>query len=128
MAAWAEMMMPLRLDRARVPEAKYRWFERVQREASADAVLDLADLLIGTDLTGELGLIRTPTLLLAPAQSPFVPLPVMEEMHARIPGSELQVFTDARHGPALFTRSGLRRRAPGVPGASFTGAINCEFL
>ena len=98
MAAWAEMMTPLRLDRASVSEAKYRWFERVQAAASADAVLDLADLLIGSDVTPELGTIRAPALLLAPARSPFVPLAVMEDMHARIPGSELQVFADARHG------------------------------
>ncbi len=37
-------------------------------------------------------------VLLAPAQSPFVPLAVMEEIHAAIPGSKLQVFADARHG------------------------------
>ena len=98
MAAWGEMMTPLRLDRAHVPEAKYRWFERVQSEAPADSVLDLADLLIGTDLASELGAIRAPALLLAPDQSPFVPLAVMEDMHARIPGSELQVFPGARHG------------------------------
>ena len=58
----------------------------------------MADLLIGSDLTEELGEIRTPTLLLAPAQSPFVPLAVMQEMHAGIAGSELLVFADARHG------------------------------
>jgi pimeloyl-ACP methyl ester carboxylesterase len=98
MAAWAEMMTPLRLDRDRVPEAKYRWFQRVQAAASADSVLDLADLLIGADLTEELGAIRAPALLLAPALSAFVPLAVMEEMHARIPGSELQIFAGARHG------------------------------
>jgi pimeloyl-ACP methyl ester carboxylesterase len=98
MAAWAAMMTPLRLDRARVPDAKWQWFERVQAAADADAVLDLADLLIGSDLAPELDAIRAPALLLAPAQSPFVPLPVMEDMHARINGSELQVFGDARHG------------------------------
>lgn len=98
MAAWGEMMTPLRLDRARVSEAQWRWFERAQAEVSPDSVLDLADLLIGADLTPELGGIRVPTLLLAPAQSPFVPLPVMEAIHAAIPGSELAVFADARHG------------------------------
>jgi pimeloyl-ACP methyl ester carboxylesterase len=98
MAAWAEMMTPLRLDPERVPEAKFRWFKRVQAAASPDAVLDLTDLLIGTDLTAALGAIRVPALLLAPAQSPFVPLAVMEDMHARIPGSELQIVADARHG------------------------------
>ena len=98
MAAWGEMMTPLRLDRAHVTEAKWRWFERAQAEASADSVLNLADLLIGTDLTPELGAIRAPALLLAPDQSPFVPLAVMEDMRARLPGSELQVFAGARHG------------------------------
>lgn len=120
MAAWAEMMTPLRLDRARVAEGQWRWFERTQAEASADSVLDLADLLIGTDLTPELGRIRVPTLLLAPTQSPFVPLAVMEEIHAAIPGSEMAVFTDARHGlpcsdgPACgrALRAFLDRRAP----------------
>ena len=98
MKRWGEMMAPLRLDPERVSEAKYRWFERVQAESDADAVLDLADLLIGTDLSTSLDAIRTPALLLAPAQSPFVPLTVMQDMHARMPGSELVVFDDARHG------------------------------
>jgi pimeloyl-ACP methyl ester carboxylesterase len=61
-------------------------------------VLDLADVLIGTDLSSDLGRIPVPTLLLAPGRSPFVPLAVMEAMHAGIAGSELQVFPDARHG------------------------------
>jgi pimeloyl-ACP methyl ester carboxylesterase len=98
MAAWAEMMTPLRLDRAQVPEAKWRWFERVQADSSADSILDLADLLIGSDLAPELGAIRAPALLLAPDRSPFVPLAVMEDMRARIAGAELQVFAGARHG------------------------------
>ena len=98
MGAWAEMMMPLRLDRERVSEGQWRWFERAQADASPHVVLELADLLIGADLSPLLPAITVPTLLLAPAQSPFVPLPVMEQIHAAIPGSELQVFTDARHG------------------------------
>ncbi len=98
MTRWAEMMTPLRVDRARVSDAQYRWFEQAQARCSADAVLDLADVLIGTDLSPELGRIPVPTLLLAPGRSPFVPLPVMEEMHAGIAGSELVVFPDARHG------------------------------
>jgi pimeloyl-ACP methyl ester carboxylesterase len=98
MVAWAAMMTPLRLDRERVSHAQWRWFERTQAEASPDSVLALADVLMDTDLTPELGRIRVPTLLLAPGQSPFVPLAVMEEMHAAIPGSELTVFADARHG------------------------------
>lgn len=120
MTAWAEMMTPLRLDRERVSEGQWRWFERTQAEASPDSVLGLADLLMGTDLTLQLAGIRVPTLLLAPAQSPFVPLAVMEEIHAAIPGSELVVFADARHGlPCSHgaacgraLRAFLDRRAP----------------
>ena len=98
MARWAEMITPLRLDRDRVPEAQYRWFEATQAQASPDSVLDLADVLIGSDLTAELGRVRAPTLLLAPGRSPFVPLGVMEAMHAGIAGSELVIFPEARHG------------------------------
>jgi pimeloyl-ACP methyl ester carboxylesterase len=97
MKAWAEMLTPMRLDR-NASEAKARWFDHVQAETSADAVCDVADLLIGSDISAELAAIRTPTLLLAPAQSPFVPLGVMQDIHARIAGSELVVFDDARHG------------------------------
>lgn len=45
---------------------------------------DLADVLSGRDLSPGLGRIPVPTLLLAPGRSPFVPLAVMEEMHAGI--------------------------------------------
>jgi pimeloyl-ACP methyl ester carboxylesterase len=98
MGKWGEMMTPLRLDRDRVSAAQYRWFEEAQARCSADSVVDLADVLIGTDLSSELGRIPVPTLLLAPGRSPFVPLAVMEAMHAGIAGSELQVFPEARHG------------------------------
>lgn len=53
---------------------------------------------MGRGGAAELGRIPVPTLLLAPGRSPFVPLLVMEEMHAGIAGSELVVFPDARHG------------------------------
>jgi pimeloyl-ACP methyl ester carboxylesterase len=98
MGKWGEMMTPLRLDRQRVSEAQFRWFEQAQARCSADSVLDLADVLIGTDLSPELGRIRVPTLLLVPGRSPFVPAAVMEEMHADIAGSELVLFPDALHG------------------------------
>jgi pimeloyl-ACP methyl ester carboxylesterase len=122
MVAWAETMTPLRLDRAQAGEARWRWFEAVQAQAAASTVLDLADLLLGTDLTAALDAIRIPVLLLAPGQSPFVPLAVMEEMHRRIAGSELRVFADARHGlPCSHGRAGARvlrdflaRRTPGL--------------
>ena len=92
--------------------AKYRWFERAQARCSADSVLDLADVLIGSDLSPELGRIPVPTLLLAPGRSPFVPLAVMEEMHAGIAGSELPDLPGRASRPAVLAR---RRVRPGTP-------------
>ena len=97
MEAWSAMMMPHRLDPDRVPAGLYRWFQREQAKSSADSVLDLADLLIGTDLTPALGAITVPTLLLAPDGSPFVPLEIGLEIHAGIPRSEIQIFRGVRH-------------------------------
>jgi pimeloyl-ACP methyl ester carboxylesterase len=94
----------------------------VARAAGGGPFHFVGESLGGTDLTPDLGRIGVPTLLLAPARSPFVPLPVMEAIHAAIPGSELQVFGDARHGlpcshgPACgrALRAFLDRRAPSV--------------
>ena len=60
------MMMPHRLHEGHVCEAAYRWFEQEQARASARVTLDLADLLMATDLTPALPSIAIPTLLLAP--------------------------------------------------------------
>lgn len=98
MESWSQMMMSLRFPEGTVPEAIYQWFHQEQAAASAASTLDLADLLIGTDLTTSLPSIGVPTLLLAPDASPFVPLEVSLEMCRQIPQCEIQVFAGARHG------------------------------
>jgi pimeloyl-ACP methyl ester carboxylesterase len=100
MTAWSHMMMPHRFDPARVPDAMYRWFDHEQAKSSADSVLDLADLLIGTDLTHDLPRITVPTLLLAPGASPFVPLETAQEIQSRVPRSEIRIFPGVRHAIA----------------------------
>jgi pimeloyl-ACP methyl ester carboxylesterase len=120
MAAWSAMMMPLRMDPGQVSGGLYDWFEREQAKSSADSVLDLADLLIGTDLTAELPRIAVPTLLLSPDSSPFVPLDLSLEIHARIPRSELRIYPGVRHAIvashgrelSLALREFLERRSP----------------
>lgn len=97
MEAWSHMMMSLRFHDD-VPAAVAKWFHREQAAASADSTLDLADLLLGTDLTPMLPRIATPTLILAPNASPFISVEMFLAMHRHIPHSELQVFADARHG------------------------------
>ncbi len=97
MEAWSDQMMGLRFTEGAVPRSVYRWFDRVQGASSADSVLDLADLLIGTDLSSALLEIRAPTLLLAPDGSPFVPVAIPLEIRERIPNCELKILPGAGH-------------------------------
>jgi 3-oxoadipate enol-lactonase len=99
MAGWSRMMMELRMAPG-VPAAMRDWFDREQAQCSADAILDLADVLVATDLTDRLGEIAAPTLVLHPDSSPFIPLPMALELHARIPRSEIRIFPGARHALA----------------------------
>jgi pimeloyl-ACP methyl ester carboxylesterase len=99
MAAWSRMMMDLRM----APDAPARsreWFDREQAQCSADAILDLADVLVATDLTERLGGITAPTLVLHPDASPFIPLAMALALHAGIPRSEMRIFPGARHALA----------------------------
>src|SRR5262249_4566985 len=89
---WARQMMQWRFHRDALPLEIYSWYLAVHETCSLDASFALADLLLATDLTGRLGEIRMPTLLLSPDASPFIPAQAMAAMHALIVGSELQVF------------------------------------
>lgn len=101
MAGWSRRMMPHRFHDGAIPQAAYDWFETQQAGGSPDAVLDLADMLVGADLSPLLPDIDLPVLLLHPDASPFVPVAVSAEAHALLPSSEMQVIAGARHGLAL---------------------------
>lgn len=101
MAAWSAVMMEHRFAPGAIDAARHAWFEREQAKCSPDVTLDLADMLIGADLTSRLPSIRVPMLILAPGASPFVPLPVAREIHQLVPGSEIQVFAGVQHGLAF---------------------------
>jgi len=57
--------------------------------------------LLTCDLTKQLRNIRVPTLLLSPDDSPFIPARIMANMREEIPGAELEVFANSRHGLPL---------------------------
>ena len=101
MAAWSAMMMERRFAPGILDPDRHAWFELEQAKCSADVTLDLADMLIGADLTTRLASITVPTLILAPDSSPFVPLDVAREIHRLVLDSELQVFAGVRHGFVL---------------------------
>jgi 3-oxoadipate enol-lactonase len=101
LAAWSKGMMAKRFHDGAVEPAAHAWFEREQAAGDPQAVLDVAQLLVDTDLSEALPKIRVPVLLLAPDGSPFVGPHITTEMHQMIPGAELQIFAHARHGLAL---------------------------
>ena len=62
----------------------------------------------GTQSGGRFGLpgLKPPLLLLHPDASPFIPVPVMADFHARVPGARLHVIGHAKHG-LPFSHAGL---------------------
>ncbi len=81
-----------------LPPDRHAWFAHQQAACSRDSVLNALAVLVGTDLRSALGALAMPVLLLHPDDSPFIPVPVAADLHARLPDAELQVFAHARHG------------------------------
>lgn len=79
-------------------DARRAWFAAEQERWTPDSILNALGVLVGTDLTGRLGDIACPVLLLHPDGSPFIPVPVMAELHRLLPDAELNVIGRARHG------------------------------
>lgn len=95
---WSDAFMADRFhDDALSPE-RWAWFAAQQEKWPRDSILNALGVLIGTDLTARLGEIRCPTLLLHPDDSPFIPVPIMAELHRHLPDAELNVIGHARHG------------------------------
>jgi pimeloyl-ACP methyl ester carboxylesterase len=76
----------------------WQWYTREQASASADMVLRAVRLLAGADLSGRLGAVTMPVLLMHGDSSPFIPVPVMADLKSRLKEARLQVFAHARHG------------------------------
>jgi pimeloyl-ACP methyl ester carboxylesterase len=94
-------MMEWRFNQGALDPDTYHWYLRLHETCSMDACLGLADMLLTCDLTNELRNIRMPTLLLSPDDSPFIPARIMASMREEIPGAELEVVANSRHGLPL---------------------------
>jgi len=98
MAGWSEHMMHKRFHDGAVSEEMWRWYDREQASASPEFILRAVRLLAGADLSTQLGTVQLPVLLLHGDSSPFIPVPVLADLKARLPDARLQVFAHARHG------------------------------
>lgn len=97
-AGWSKAFMPGRFHADALDRERWDWFEAQQAEWPRDSILNALSVLIGADLTPRLGKIECPTLLLHPDGSPFIPVPVMAELHRLLPNADLHVIGHARHG------------------------------
>ena len=98
MAGWSAHLMRGRFHPGAISEDMGRWFEAQQATACPDTVLRLLDALVGANLVGKLPGLRPPLLLLHPDGSPFIPVPVIADFHARVPGARLHVIGRSKHG------------------------------
>jgi pimeloyl-ACP methyl ester carboxylesterase len=96
--AWSDAFMPNRFHADALSSAERTWFAKQQEQWNRDSILDALALLIGTDLSARLNDVRCPVLLLHPDGSPFIPVPVMGDLHRRLPNAQLNVIGSARHG------------------------------
>lgn len=96
--AWSDAFLPGRFHDGALSPDRLAWFAAQQEEWPRDSILNALRVLIGTDLTPRLKAMRCPVLLLHPDGSPFIPVPVMAELHRLLPGSELNVIGHSRHG------------------------------
>jgi pimeloyl-ACP methyl ester carboxylesterase len=95
---WSDKFMRDRFhDDALSPERR-AWFAQQQEAWPPHSILNALGVLVGTDLTPRLKEIKCPVLLLHPDGSPFIPVPVMAELHRLLPDARLHVFDHAKHG------------------------------
>ena len=95
---WSDAFLHDRFhDDALSPDQR-AWFAAQQEKWPQESILNALRVLIGTDLSPRLKDIVQPTLLLHPDGSPFIPVPVMAELHKLLPDAALNVIGPARHG------------------------------
>jgi pimeloyl-ACP methyl ester carboxylesterase len=96
--AWSDAFLHDRFHDDALSPVQRAWFAAQQEKWPRDSILNALRVLIGTDLSSRLKDITLPTLLLHPDGSPFIPVPVMAELHRLLPDAELNVIGHSRHG------------------------------
>ena len=100
LGAWSDDMLEKRFAPGQVDAGRRAWFGAAQRASDPEAILALADLLVGLDLTPRLPAIACPVLLMHPDASPFIPLELAVALKRGLPDAELMVLPGTRHGIA----------------------------
>lgn len=96
--AWSDAFLRDRFHDDALSADQRAWFAAQQEKWPRESILNALRVLIGTDLSPRLKDITHPTLLLHPDGSPFIPVPVVAELHRLLPDAELNVIGHSRHG------------------------------
>ena len=96
--AWSDAFLRDRFHDDALSREQRTWFAAQQEKWPQESILNALRVLIGTDLSSRLKEITVPTLLLHPDGSPFIPVPVVAELHRLLPDAELNVIGHSRHG------------------------------
>ena len=103
---WSDIFMHDRFHDGALSGQQWAWFAAQQQAWSRASILNALGVLVGTDLSARVGEIRCPTLLLHPDGSPFIPVPIMAELHQLLPNARLRVVEHSRHG-LPFSHAGI---------------------
>ena len=95
---WSDAFLRDRFHDDALTAGQRAWFAAQQEKWPRESILNALRVLIGADLSPRLKDIAQPTLLLHPDGSPFIPVPVMAELHRLLPDAELNVIGHSRHG------------------------------
>jgi pimeloyl-ACP methyl ester carboxylesterase len=95
---WSDAFLPGRFHDGALSQERLAWFARQQEKWQRESILNILQVLVGTDLSARLGDIRCPTLLLHPDGSPFIPVTVVAALHRLLPDAQLHVIGHSRHG------------------------------
>jgi pimeloyl-ACP methyl ester carboxylesterase len=96
--AWSDAFLRDRFHDGAVSAERLAWFAAQQEKWPRESILNALSVLIGADLSPRLKDIGCPVLLLHPDGSPFIPVPIMAELHRLLPNAELNVIGHSRHG------------------------------
>lgn len=89
--------MPMRFAPNSIPAAAHQWVVDLQAKCSAHAVVGQAEFIRTQSVAGELQDIKAPALIMSSDGSPFVNRSLAQDLHPRMPASEIQWYPGHRH-------------------------------
>jgi len=95
---WSDKFMHDRFHDGALSVRRWAWFSAQQEKWTPNAILGALGVLVGSDLTPRLREIKTPTLILHPDGSPFIPVETAVALQRGLPNARLRVIDHARHG------------------------------